>query len=108
MKTMEEVVAAGVKAQAALDKHLTAARKEAAKLAKITEAGVSLGMVPKAIEAKQIIADSHVIAGQIAAVASQAAKLHAIQTKICQQNGVDTPAPASVGGVIMPMGGGDR
>lgn len=106
MKTMEEVVAAGVKSQAALDKHLTAARKEAAKLAKITEAGVSLGMVTKAIEAKQIIADAHCIPGQIAAAASQAARLHAIQTKICQQNGVDTPAPDSVGGVVVFGGGG--
>lgn len=108
MKTMEEVVAAGVKSQAALDKHLTAARKEAAKLAKITEAGVSLGMVTKAIRAKTIIAEAHRIPGLIADAAFAAADLHAKQTVICQENGVDTPVPASVGGIAVINGGGDR
>lgn len=106
MKTMEEVVAAGVKSQAALDKHLTAARKEAAKLAKITEAGVSLGMVTKAIRAKTIIAEAHRIPGLIADAAFAAAELHAKQTAICQENGVDTPTPDSVGGVVVFGGGG--
>lgn len=109
MRSMEEIVAAGVKSQAAIDKHLTAAYKEALKCAKITEEGVAAGMVPKAIAAKTIIADARSIPGQIAMVAAAAARLHAEQTRICQLNGVDTPAPSSVGGVeISPMGGGDR
>lgn len=107
MKTMEDVVAAGVKAQAEIDKHLTAAREAAEKLAKITARGVELGMVTKAIEAKTIIADAYNLPGQIAAAAGFAARLHAAQTKVCQANGVDTPAPPSVGGISI-MGGGDR
>ena len=107
MKTVEEVVAAGVSAQADLDRHLTRARKTAEKLAKITETGVSLGMVTKAIRAKILIAESHRIAGMIADAAFAAAELHAKQTIICQENGVDTPTPATVGDVVI-MGGGDR
>jgi hypothetical protein len=107
LKTVEDVVAAGVAAQAALDKHLTAARKTAEKLAKITERGVELGMVTKAIRAKTLIAESHRIPGMIADAAFAAAELHAKQTVICQECGVDTPAPATVGDVVM-MGGGDR
>lgn len=107
MRTMEELVAAGVKTQAAIDKHLTAAYKEAVKLSKITEEGVSLGMVPKAIAAKTIIADARSLPGRVAETAAFAARLHAEQTRICQANGVDTPAPASVGGIGI-LGGGDR
>lgn len=107
MKTVEEVVAAGVKAQADLDRHLTRARKTAEKLAKITEAGISFGMVPKAIKAKTVIAEAHRIPGLIAEAAFAAAELHAKQTAICIENGVDTPAPDSVGGVVI-LGGGGR
>ncbi|MFT2211518.1 hypothetical protein ACLJYM_06485 [Rhizobium giardinii] len=107
MKTMEEVVAAGVAAQASIDKHLTLARKAAEKLAKVTARGVELGMVPKAIKAKALMAEAHVIPGLIASAAFAAAELHAKQTIICQENGVDTPAPASIGGVST-MGGGGR
>lgn len=106
MKTMEDVVSAGVKAHAEIDKHLTAARKAAEKLAKITARGVELGMVPKAIRAKTIIAEAHTIPGLIAQAAKAAADLHAKQTAICQENGVDTPAPDSVGGVVVFGGGG--
>ena len=107
MKTMEDVVAAGVAAQAAIDKHLTAARKAAERCAKITEEGVRLGMVPKAIRAKALMAESHRVTGMIAAAAFAAAELHAKQTVICQENGVDTPTPASVGDIVI-MGGGGR
>ena len=107
MKTMEDVVAAGVAAQAAIDKHLTAARKAAERCAKITEEGVRLGMVPKAIRAKSLMAEAHRLTGMIAAAAFAAAELHAKQTVICQENGVDTPTPASVGDVVI-MGGGGR
>ena len=107
MKDMNEVVAAGVAAQASIDKHLTLARKAAEKLAKITEAGVRMNMVPKAIKAKALMAEAHCIPGLIATAAFAAAELHARQTIICQENGVDTPALASIGG-ISTMGGGGR
>jgi hypothetical protein len=105
MPTIEETVAAGVKSQASLDTLLTRARKEAEKLAKITEQAVSLGMVPKAIRAKTIMAEAHRIPGLIASAAFAAAELHAKQTVICQENGVDTPVPASVGEVVIMSGG---
>lgn len=103
---MEKIVAAGVKAQAEIDMHLTKAYKAALRLAKITEDGVAAGMVPKAIAAKTIIAEARELPGLIAGAASAAAKLHAKQTIICQDNGVDTPAPASVGGISIQGGGG--
>lgn len=105
---MEKIVAAGVKAQADIDAHLTKAYKAALKLAKVTEDGVAAGMVPKAIAAKLIIAEARALPGLIAKAAAVAAELHAKQTKICQDNGVDTPTPDSVGGVMVPMGGGGR
>jgi len=107
MNDMRDVVAAGVKAQADIDKHLTAARKAAERCAKITEEGVRLGMVPKAIRAKSLMAEAHRLTGMIAGAALAAAELHAKQTVICQENGVDTPTPASVGDVVI-LGGGGR
>lgn len=106
MNTVEEVVAAGVKAQAAIDKHLTLARKAAEKLAKITEAGVAFGMVPKAIKAKSLMAEAHRIPGLIATAAFAAAELHAKQTAVCIENDCDTPALKSAGGVVIQGGGG--
>ena len=107
MKDMNEVVAAGVAAQATIDKHLTLARKAAEKLAKITEAGVAFGMVPKAIKAKSLMAEAHCIPGMIAGAAFAAAELHAKQTIICQENGVDVPPMKEAGGVVV-LGGGGR
>ena len=107
MKDMHEVTAAGVAAQAAIDKHLTAAYKAALKLSKVTERGVELGMVTKAIAAKTIIADARSLPGQIAEVAALAARLHAEQTRICQANDCDTPSPDTAGGVVI-LGGGGR
>ncbi len=51
MKTMEEVVAAGVQHQADLDKYLTKAYNSAIALVNVTEKGVELGMLNKAIAA---------------------------------------------------------
>ena len=107
MPTIEETVNAGVQAQADIDKYLTKAYRAAQRLANITEDGVELGMVTKAIAAKQIIAEARAIPGLIAQVASAAANLHAKQTKICQDAGVDVVPPASVGGITI-QGGGDR
>jgi PIN domain nuclease of toxin-antitoxin system len=107
MNTVEEVVAAGVQAQADIDKHLTKAYLASLRLAEITAKGVEFGMVPKAIAAKTIIAESREIPGLIAHAAAMAASLHAKQTKICQDAGVDTPTPSSVGGISI-LGGGDR
>lgn len=109
MKDMFEVANAGVRAQHELDVALTEAYNAAMRLVEVTEVGLQLGMMTKAIAAKTILADARTIPGQIAAVAAAAARLHAEQTKICQANGCDTPAPASVGGVVIsPMGGGGR
>jgi hypothetical protein len=103
---MEKIVAAGVKAQSEIDYHLTKAYKAALRLVKVTEDGVGAGMVPKAISAKLIIAEARELPGLIAGAAASAAKLHAKQTIICQENGVDTPTPANVGGVTIQGGGG--
>lgn len=108
MKTIFEVTDAGVRAQSELDAALTEAYNAAMRLIEVTERGLELGMVTKAIAAKTILADARTIPGQIAAVAASAARLHAEQTKVCQANGCDVPTPKSVGGVVMPMGGGDR
>lgn len=107
MKDIFEVADAGVRAQSELDAALTEAYNAAMRLVEVTERGLELGMVSKAIAAKTILADTRSIPGKIAAVAADAARLHAEQTKICQLNGCDTPAPASVGGISI-MGGGDR
>jgi hypothetical protein len=107
MKDMNEVVAAGVAAQASIDKHLTLARKAAEKLAKVTARGVELGMVPKAIKAKALMAEAHRIPGMIANAAFAAAELHEKQTAICVENGVDVPPMKEAGGVVV-LGGGGR
>lgn len=106
MDTVEDVVAAGVQAQADIDRHLTKAYMAALRLAEITPKGVEFGMLTKAIAAKQIIAESRELPGLIAHAAAVAASLHAKQTKICQENGVDTPAPGTGGGVVIQGGGG--
>jgi len=107
MPTIEETVNAGVQAQADIDKYLTKAYLASQRLASITEDGVELGMVTKAIAAKQIIAEARAIPGLVAKAANAAADLHAKQTKICQDAGVDVIPPSSVGGVSI-LGGGDR
>lgn len=107
MKDMFEVANAGVRAQHELDVALTEAYNASMRLVEVTERGLQLGMMTKAIAAKTILADARTIPGQIAAVAAAAARLHADQTKACQLNGCDVPSPSSVGGVVI-KGGGDR
>lgn len=106
MDTVEDVVAAGVQAQADIDKYLTKAYRAALRLAEVTAKGVEFGMLTKAIAAKQIIAESREVPGLIAHAAAMAAALHAKQTKICQDNGVDVPAPGTGGGIVIQGGGG--
>lgn len=56
LETVEDIVSAGVAAQASIDKHLALAYKAAKRLTAVTEAGVAQGMV-QGIAAKKIIAD---------------------------------------------------
>lgn len=109
LETVDDVVNAGVAAQALIDKHLAAAYKAAAKLTKVTEAGVSLGMV-QGIAAKQIIGDARSAQGQIAAVASAFATLHQAQTAASVAAGADLGSVTTAGGItiggVSVMGGG--
>lgn len=109
LETIEEVVDAGVKAQAAIDRHLAAAYKAAAQLTKVTERGVALGMV-QGIGAKKIIGDARAAQGHVAAVASVFAQLHHVQTEACKAAGMDMGSVTSAGGVLIggvsTMGGG--
>lgn len=67
LETIEDVVSAGVEAQAKIDKYLAKAYAAAEQLTKVTEAGISLGMV-QGIAAKTIVADARSGQGAIAAV----------------------------------------
>jgi len=109
LETVEEVVTAGVQAQALVDKHLTAAYKAAAKLVRVTERGVELGMV-QGIGAKKIIADARAAQGHVAAVASVFAQLHHVQTEASVAAGADLGSVTTAGGITIGgvgvMGGG--
>lgn len=109
LETVEDVVNAGVAAQALVDKHLEAARKAAGKLVKVTEAGVALGMV-KGIAAKKIIGDARAAQGHIAAVASVFAVLHQAQTEASIAAGADLGSVTTAGGIVIggvgTLGGG--
>jgi len=109
MKTMGDVAAKGVLAQAGIDKHLTLALKSAKLNIDVTARGVELGMV-KALQGKKMIARARRIYGAIAEAAELAAELHIEQQQACAANGVDTGDLASVGGVtiggVHPDGGG--
>jgi hypothetical protein len=106
MKSIQEVATEGAKAQAAIDKYLTLAMKAAKRLEKVTETGVTLGMV-KNIRGKILISQARAATGAIADAALAFAVLHKEQTIVCVENDCDVPALASVGGVTT-MGGGDR
>lgn len=103
---MEEVAIAGAKAQADIDRYLTLARKAALKLEKVTETGVSLGMV-KPLRGKVLINQARAATGAISDAAHAFAELHREQTVVCKENGCDVPPMQSAGGVTV-MGGGDR
>lgn len=109
LETVEDIVNNGVVAQAAIDKYLTLAYKAAGKLVKVTEAGVSQGMVT-GIAAKKIIADARAGQGAIAHVAGHFAQLHLAQTEASKLAGADLGSVTTAGGVtiggVSTMGGG--
>lgn len=106
MKTIQDVATEGAKAQAAIDKYLTLATKAARRLEKVTETGVSMGMV-KNIRGKILISQARAATGAISDAALAFAVLHKEQTAVCVENDCDVPALSSVGGVTT-MGGGGR
>lgn len=109
MQTVEDVVAAGIEAQALLDKYLAKAHAAAVNLIAVTEAGVSLGMV-QGIAAKTIIGDARAAAGIVGAAAAAFARLHQAQTDACIAAGADLGSVTTAGGVTIGgvgiMGGG--
>jgi len=109
LTTIDEIVAAGVAAQASIDKHLARAYAAAGRLVEVTERGVEEGMVT-GIAAKKIIADARAAQGAIAGVAGQFATLHQDQTAASVAAGADLGSVTMAGGVIVggvsPMGGG--
>lgn len=109
LETIEDIVSAGVAAQASIDKHLTLAYKAAAKLVRVTERGVEEGMV-QGIAAKKVIADARAAQGRIADVMSYFVELHQVQTDICNINGADLGSVTTAGGItiggVSVMGGG--
>lgn len=109
LETIEDIVSAGVAAQASIDKHLTLAYKAAAKLVRVTERGVEEGMV-QGIGAKKIIADARAAHGHIAAVMSVFAQLHHVQAEACKAANADLGSVTTAGGItiggVSIMGGG--
>lgn len=109
LSTIPEIVEAGVAAQALVDKHLALAYKAAGRLVKVTEAGVTQGMV-QGIAAKKIIADARSGQGAIAAVAAHFATLHQAQTTASIAAGADLGSVTTAGGItiggVSTMGGG--
>jgi hypothetical protein len=108
LETIEDIVTAGVAAQASIDKYLTLAYKAAKRLTAVTERGVEEGMV-QGIAAKQIIADARAAQGAIAGVAGQFAALHQVQTAACVAADADLGSITTAGGVtiggVSPLGG---
>lgn len=109
LETVEDIVNAGVAAQASIDKHLTLAYKQAQKLTKITERGVEEGMA-QGIAAKKIIGEVRSLQGQIAGLAARFAELHQDQTDACKAAGADLGNVSTAGGITIggmsTMGGG--
>lgn len=100
LDTVEEIVSAGISAQALVDKHLAAAYRAAEKLTKVTVRGIEEGMV-RGIAAKQIIADSRAAQGEIARVAGLFASLHRVQTDACIEAGSDMGDVTTAGGITI-------
>lgn len=109
LETVEDIVSAGVAAQASIDKHLALAYKAAKRLTAVTEAGVAQGMV-QGIAAKKIIADARSGQGAIAAVAGHFATLHQAQTTASVAAGADLGSVTTAGGITIggvgTLGGG--
>ncbi|MGA1801496.1 hypothetical protein [Rhizobium sp. HT1-10] len=112
MPEMQDIVAAGVKEQALIDKHLALAYKAAGRYSKVVENAVIAGMIPKALDAKKMLAESRVLPGKIAEAAVLGAELHISGTAVAVANDVDLGSPVSVGGVKIggfhTEGGGGR
>lgn len=100
LDTIEDVVTAGVEAQAQIDKYLAKAYKHAAILTAVTERGVELGMV-QGIVAKCIIADARSCQGKIGEAALAFSVLHKAQTEACIANGADLGSVTTAGGVTI-------
>lgn len=109
LETIEDIVSAGIVAQASVDKYLTLAYKAAGKLVKVTERGIEEGMV-QGIAAKTIIGDARAAQGKIAAVAAQFSRLHQVQTDASIAAGADLGSVTTAGGItiggVSTMGGG--
>lgn len=105
MDTVDEVVAAGVEAQAKIDKYLAKAYDAARDLTAVTERGVELGMV-RGIDAKIIIGDVRSLQGRIGEIAANFGLLHQRQTDACKEAGVDLGNVTTAGGVV--IGGADE
>jgi len=108
LDTPENIVAAGVAAQASIDRHMTIAYKAAAKLVKVTERGVEEGWV-QGVAAKKIIADARSGQGAIAAVMAHFATLHQAQVTAATIAGADLGSVTTAGGItiggVSPLGG---
>lgn len=108
METVEDVVNAGVEAQAKIDRYLAKAYAAAERLTAVTEKGVSLGMV-QGIAAKTVIGDARAAAGIIGAAAAAYSRLHQVQTDACVAAGADLGSVTTAGGVtiggVSVMGG---
>lgn len=100
METVEDVVNAGVEAQAKIDRYLAKAYAAAEQLTKVTERGVELGMV-RGIEAKTIIGQARAAQGAVSAVAASFALLHRLQTDACVAAGADLGSVTTAGGVTI-------
>lgn len=101
MPTPQEIVAAGVKEQALIDKHLTLAYKAAVRYSKVIENAITEGMITQALSAKKMLADARSLPGKVADAASAAAVLHISGTSVAIANDVDLGSPLSVGGVTL-------
>lgn len=100
LDTIEDIVTAGVTAQASIDKHLARAYQKAEALTRATERGVEEGMV-QGIAAKKIIADARSAQGKIAEAAAAFAVLHRAQTDACIEAGADLGTVTTAGGITI-------
>lgn len=100
LETIEDIVTAGVEAQAQIDKHLAKAYEWAEKLTEVTKRGIEEGMV-RGTDAKVIIAFARAAQGSIAEAARVASDLHKMQVDICIANGADLGSITTAGGIVI-------
>jgi len=101
--TPSEIVSSFVDKHALADRHLALAYRAAIQMAKDTEDGLKIGMVPNGLEAKRFLAAHRSAAGKIAEAALFLAELHVTGTELARANGVDLGKIKSVGGVDLPQ-----